>query len=445
MGMPVLVLPRLEEPLARHELGELADELELVPWDETDDPIRARPAARRRGAAGRRAGPDVGALRAAPARGARPRELVEAGPTMSALRRIKDAGGGRPAARGRGRRGRGDARDHRRAAVGPDARPTSAAASGSCCWTPATTRPASRSSPPGPNSASPHHEAGDRAHRARGRDRARHRRRAGRLLQRHDPHRVRRRPDPEFVALYEVLREAQAAACDAVRPGVPAAEIDAVARDIIDEAGYGEAFIHRTGHGIGMETHEEPYIVASNAEPLVAGHAFSVEPGIYIRDRGARASRTSWSAPRPAASASTPRARSCYRRLTARVRSAALAVRADERDEHLVDGRVRLVEGGGHVGDVGRPAAEVADDRVEHRRAEEEEGLDRLGQATARRATPRRRRGPPIFSASSSSSWRSARFVAATYSITSWNVRWPHRRNSSRCSAERRACQGCPA
>jgi Xaa-Pro aminopeptidase len=96
-------------------------------------------------------------------------------------------------------------------------------------------------------------------------------------------------PDPEFAALYAVLREAQAAACDAVQPGIACGEIDGVARMIIDEAGYGEAFIHRTGHGIGMETHEEPYIVASNTEPLQAGHAFSVEPGIYIRDTwGAR-------------------------------------------------------------------------------------------------------------------------------------------------------------
>jgi Xaa-Pro aminopeptidase len=70
---------------------------------------------------------------------------------------------------------------------------------------------------------------------------------------------------------------------------VPCGEIDGVARRIIDEAGYGEAFIHRTGHGIGMETHEEPYIVASNGEPLQVGHAFSVEPGIYLRDTwGAR-------------------------------------------------------------------------------------------------------------------------------------------------------------
>ena len=62
-----------------------------------------------------------------------------------------------------------------------------------------------------------------------------------------------------------------------------------MARRIIDEAGYGAAFIHRTGHGIGMETHEEPYIVSSNAEPLQEGYAFSIEPGIYVSDRwGAR-------------------------------------------------------------------------------------------------------------------------------------------------------------
>jgi Xaa-Pro aminopeptidase len=96
-------------------------------------------------------------------------------------------------------------------------------------------------------------------------------------------------PDPEFAALHAVLRQAQSAACEAVQPGVPCSEIDAVARRIIDEAGYGEAFIHRTGHGIGMETHEEPYIVASNPELLQEGHAFSVEPGIYLRNRwGAR-------------------------------------------------------------------------------------------------------------------------------------------------------------
>ncbi|RBQ18923.1 aminopeptidase P family protein [Spongiactinospora rosea] len=88
-------------------------------------------------------------------------------------------------------------------------------------------------------------------------------------------------PPADFAAYYEVLRQAQEAACAAVRPGVTCESIDAAARRVIEEAGYGELFIHRTGHGIGLETHEDPYIVAGNAEPLAPGFAFSVEPGIY--------------------------------------------------------------------------------------------------------------------------------------------------------------------
>ncbi|MFI7640146.1 M24 family metallopeptidase [Nonomuraea sp. NPDC049400] len=96
-------------------------------------------------------------------------------------------------------------------------------------------------------------------------------------------------PPAEFTAYYEVLRRAQDAACAAVRPGVSCESIDAAARDIIAEAGYGDYFIHRTGHGIGIETHEEPYIVAGNGAPMEAGFAFSVEPGIYLPGRhGAR-------------------------------------------------------------------------------------------------------------------------------------------------------------
>src|SRR5690606_11192815 len=96
-------------------------------------------------------------------------------------------------------------------------------------------------------------------------------------------------PPEDFVAYYKVLQAAQEAACDAVRPGVPCEEIDAVARRVIEEAGYGEYFIHRTGHGIGLEVHEEPYIVAGTTEPLAPGMAFSVEPGIYLPGRhGAR-------------------------------------------------------------------------------------------------------------------------------------------------------------
>ncbi len=89
-------------------------------------------------------------------------------------------------------------------------------------------------------------------------------------------------PYHEYLALFAILRAAQAEATHAVRPGVPAERIDAVAREIIAAGGHGLHFIHRTGHGIGLEAHEEPYLVAGNAEPLCEGMAFSVEPGIYL-------------------------------------------------------------------------------------------------------------------------------------------------------------------
>jgi Xaa-Pro aminopeptidase len=95
-------------------------------------------------------------------------------------------------------------------------------------------------------------------------------------------------PPPEFAAYYRVLRDAQQAACDAVKPGVAAEAVDAAAREPITAAGYGEYFVHRTGHGIGLECHEDPYIVSGNAEPLQPGMAFSIEPGIYPGPHGAR-------------------------------------------------------------------------------------------------------------------------------------------------------------
>ena len=84
-----------------------------------------------------------------------------------------------------------------------------------------------------------------------------------------------------FDDAFEVLLRAQVAAVDSVKPGVTAESVDAVARDIITEAGYGELFVHRTGHGIGMDTHEHPYIVEGNDQVLQPGMAFSIEPGIY--------------------------------------------------------------------------------------------------------------------------------------------------------------------
>ena len=96
-------------------------------------------------------------------------------------------------------------------------------------------------------------------------------------------------PPAEFNELYDVLFEAQAAGVAAAAVGTPAQDVDRAARSLIASAGYGGYFVHRTGHGIGTEEHEDPYIVEGNCEPLVAGNAFSVEPGIYVPGRwGAR-------------------------------------------------------------------------------------------------------------------------------------------------------------
>lgn len=285
---PVLILPRLEEPLARHELAELVDTVTLVPWDETDDPFRL--VQQLLAGSSRIAVQDqmwarfVLRLRAV----LDPASFVEAGPTMSALRRVKSA----------------DEIDRlRQAAQAADAAMLEITSETFSGRTEAEVSARIRSMllehghqsadfaivASGPNSASPHHEPGGRVigvGDAVVLD-------IGGTLAGYGSDTTRTAfvgpPAPDFAALYAVLQEAQRAACAAVRPGVPCSDIDAVARAVIDEAGYGAAFIHRTGHGIGMETHEEPYIVASNAEPLQAGHAFSIEPGIYIRDSwGAR-------------------------------------------------------------------------------------------------------------------------------------------------------------
>jgi Xaa-Pro aminopeptidase len=91
--------------------------------------------------------------------------------------------------------------------------------------------------------------------------------------------------DPEVHDAYDVLVAAQEAGVQAATVGTPCEAVDAAARDVIVAAGYGEYFVHRTGHGIGAEAHEDPYVVAGNGTPLAAGHAFSVEPGIYLPGR----------------------------------------------------------------------------------------------------------------------------------------------------------------
>jgi Xaa-Pro aminopeptidase len=142
----------------------------------------------------------------------------------------------------------------------------------------------------GPNAASPHHDVSDR------------------LLEAGDPVVIDiggttaegycsdctrmytlGEPPAEFVDYFQVLHAAQLAACEYARPGVTAQSVDAAARGVITAGGFGDAFIHRTGHGIGVESHEAPYIVEGNDLVLEAGMAFSIEPGIYLAGRhGAR-------------------------------------------------------------------------------------------------------------------------------------------------------------
>ena len=140
----------------------------------------------------------------------------------------------------------------------------------------------------GPNSASPHHEASDRIIGAGepivldiggvlggyGSDITRTLWVTG-----GDP---AKGPDERFRRLFDVLFAAQAAATRAVRPGIACEAIDAAARAPIEAGGFGDAFFHRTGHGIGLEGHEDPYLVAGNRLELREGMTFSVEPGIYL-------------------------------------------------------------------------------------------------------------------------------------------------------------------
>jgi Xaa-Pro aminopeptidase len=92
-------------------------------------------------------------------------------------------------------------------------------------------------------------------------------------------------PDAGFATIYELTASGQAAARAAVRPGVTFEALDATARQVISAGGYGDCFFHRLGHGIGLEVHEEPYVVAGNRSAAVAGNTFSCEPGIYLEGR----------------------------------------------------------------------------------------------------------------------------------------------------------------
>ena len=137
----------------------------------------------------------------------------------------------------------------------------------------------------GPNGANPHHEAGDRTIEVGDAvvlD-------FGGLMHGYGSDTSRTvcvgEPSTEVREVHEIVRLAQQAGFEAVRPGIACQEVDRAARAVITDAGYGEQFIHRTGHGIGTTTHEPPYMIEGEEQPLVPGMCFSVEPGIYLSGR----------------------------------------------------------------------------------------------------------------------------------------------------------------
>jgi D-alanyl-D-alanine dipeptidase len=137
----------------------------------------------------------------------------------------------------------------------------------------------------GPNGANPHHEAGDRTIEEGDMvvlD-------FGGLKDGYGSDTTRSvhvgEPTDEEREVHEIVRRAQQAGYEAVRPGVACQEIDRAARKVISDAGYGEYFIHRVGHGIGLTTHEPPYMVEGETHPIEPGMCFSIEPGIYLPNR----------------------------------------------------------------------------------------------------------------------------------------------------------------
>ncbi|KAA9166371.1 aminopeptidase P family protein [Amycolatopsis acidicola] len=288
-GTPALVVPKLEAPGYAHvpaaELG-----VEVVTWVDGEDPYRM--VADRLGKPGRVAVSDnTAALHVLAFRDALgSAEQTLAGPVVRELRMRKDA------AEIAALREAGEAIDRVHARMGEWLRAGRTEAEVGADIAAAIveeghTHPDFVIVGSGPNGASPHHDVSDR------------------VIEQGDvvvidiggpiasgynsdstrTYAVGEPRDADVAGTYALLQRAQQAAVQAVRPGATAEQIDAAARDIITSAGFGEFFIHRTGHGIGLDVHEEPYIVGGSTLPLEPGMAFSVEPGIYQPGRwGAR-------------------------------------------------------------------------------------------------------------------------------------------------------------
>jgi Xaa-Pro aminopeptidase len=293
-GEPLLVVPRLEAPMVdASPAGALG--LDVVAWDETDDPfaLLAREVTARLGAAPTRVavGARTWAEHALGVHRALPGSALElATPVVDRLRMVKTpaeveelAAAGAAIDRVHARMGEWLRVGRTEAEVGADiAAAILAEGHAGVDFTIVGS---------GPNGASPHHELSDRVVGAGdvvvvdiGGETA-----TGYRSDCTRTYAVGAEPGAEVAEWYAVLQDAQEAAVAAVRPGVTAEQVDAAARDRIAAAGWGEHFIHRTGHGIGLDTHEAPYIVAGNDLPLEPGMAFSVEPGIYLAGQvGAR-------------------------------------------------------------------------------------------------------------------------------------------------------------
>ncbi|HET7181579.1 MAG TPA: Xaa-Pro peptidase family protein [Candidatus Limnocylindrales bacterium] len=290
-GRAALVVPRLESMAAAGCPAAQAGRVEIEPWEETDDPYAL---------VARELAPEPGRLlvdAALPARHVlalqsalpqrdfalatevtRDLRIVKGDEEVALLRRAAHAADRVVAQIAAGRLlGRTEAdvsREVRERLVAEGHEAASFAIVGS-----------------GPNGASPHHEAGERVIE----DGDPIVLDIGGTLQGYGSDITRmlwvtggsaaHAPTDEFRRVFEAVHAAHAAATAAVRPGIQAAALDATARTVLHDAGLGDAFIHRLGHGIGLEAHEDPYLVASNREPIQAGNAFSIEPGAYLAGR----------------------------------------------------------------------------------------------------------------------------------------------------------------
>ncbi|SFB54914.1 Xaa-Pro aminopeptidase [Amycolatopsis marina] len=288
-GTPALVLPKLEAPgYADVPLDDLG--IEVVTWVDGEDPYGI--VANRLGAPGRVAVSDtMVALHVLALRGALgSAEQTLAGPVVRELRMRKDA------TEIAALRKAGAAIDRVHARMGEWLRPGRTEAEVGADIAAAIVEEGHTEAEfiivgSGPNGASPHHDVSDR------------------VIEHGDvvvvdiggpipegynsdstrTYAVGAPKDSDVEDTYAVLLAAQRAAVEIVRPGVTAAQIDGAARDVIADAGFGDYFIHRTGHGIGLDVHEEPYIMGGNDLTVEEGMAFSVEPGIYQAGRwGAR-------------------------------------------------------------------------------------------------------------------------------------------------------------